>query len=116
MYCCVCFLEAEEFFSLGSAVPSCHHNIIIGVLVTVLWLMSGINTQISQWVEARTARHYSVLTQLVKIQKDDNGQTGEMMGVDWFFTAAKRNMRADNGTALRGIKLFLVRVILLPSL
>lgn len=69
-------------------------------------------------MEARRARYCSVLTPLVKIQEVDNGQTTEMAGVDWFFTAAEHDMRADNGIAMREImqKLLLVRVKLLPSL
>lgn len=71
--------------------------------------MSGSNTQISQHVETHTAscqwgtRLDSALSQLVKIQEVDNGQTGETAGVDWFSQWLNMTLRADNGMASRGI-------------
>lgn len=86
--------------------------------------MSGTNTQISQHVETHTTSCQwsmgldSALSQLVKIQELDNGQTGETSGVDWFSQQLNMTLRADNGIVLREImqQLRLLLEILLSSL
>lgn len=75
----------------------------------MVWLTSGTDTQISQHVATHTAscqcstRLRSALSQLVKIQEVDNGETGETAGVDWFSQQLNITLRADNGIASRGI-------------
>lgn len=65
--------------------------------------MSNTNTQISQCMETHTANCQwgtgpdPALSQLVKTQEADNGQTGEAAGVDWFSQPLNMTLRTDDG-------------------